>query len=211
MNNNKTKLPPLVWTVMAGAASLLIAACSSAPQAPPPQYYQLRLEAPAAAAAKPVDVASPDSSGIWQLMSPIRLPEYLERDVLWLPIGEAGLQPLPGHRWAEPLDEAVPRILLHDLAQLHGAGQVWSGSVPSGVTISRQLRVQVLDLSAAPDRRSVKLSARCSVSDPQHGVPLRILEIQLSVPSTGVEPDALVAAHRLALWQMAREIAAKME
>ena len=204
------KRHPLALTVMAptaAAISLLIAACSSAPQAPPPQYYQLRLDAPAVADRS----TTPASAGIWQLMSPIRLPEYLERDVLWLPVGEAGLQPLPGHRWAEPLDEAVPRILLHDLAQLHGAGQVWSGSVPSGVTISRQLRVQVLDLSAAPDRRSVKLSARCSVSDPQHGVPLRILEIQLSVPSTGVEPDALVAAHRLALWQMAREIAAKME
>ena len=188
-------------------AALLLAACSG-PQAPPPQYYQLRLESPGRpdrvdGAGKP---SPDDASGIWQLMTPVRLPEYLERDVLWLPVGESGLQPLPGHRWAEPLDEAVPRILLHDLAQLHGAGRVWTGSLPSGVTAGSQLRVQILELGVSPDRRSVHLRARCAVSDRQGTKPPRVLDIDVSAPSASAEPDALVAAHRSALWEMARKI-----
>ncbi len=86
--------------------ALLMSACAG-PQAPPPLYYQLRLQAPETVVQPAAEGSG--GSGIWQLMGPLRLPEYLERDVLWLPVGESGLQPLPGHRWAEPLDEADPR------------------------------------------------------------------------------------------------------
>ena len=192
---------PLGLTVIA----LALAACSS-PQAPPPQYYQLRLETPAESVAP-----TSNKTGTWQLMGNIRLPDYLQRDVLWLPVGESGMQPLPGHRWAEPLDEAVPRILLHDLAELHGADKVWSGTLPAGLKVDSQLRVQVLELSATPDRRAVHLSARCSVSTPQAAQPLRVFNIDLSVLSTGSDPDALVVAHRKALWEMARQIVNRMQ
>ncbi len=195
--------------VLVLALALGLAACSS-PQAPPPQYYELRLDVPAAAAAPalPASVPADGAADVWQLMAPVKLPEYLDRDVLWLPVGTAGLQPLPGHRWAEPLTDAVPRILLHDLALLRGPGQVWSGALPSNLAVSHQLRVQILELSVAGDRRSVQLAARCSLSSAAGGAGAapRIVDIRLSAASQGGEPDALVAAHRLALWKLAQEM-----
>ena len=188
------------------ALALALAACSST-QAPPPQYYELRLATPEAAT-----VAVPASDGnVWQLMAPVKLPEHLERDVIWLPVGSSGLQPLPGHRWAEPLDAAVPRILLHDLAQLRGTGGMWSGTMPSNLAVSTQLRVQILELSVAEDGRSVRLSARCALTSAGVGTPgpPRVFDIQLTAPSRGSDPDALVAAHRLAIWRLAQEIVRK--
>jgi len=188
------------------AIALALAACSS-PQAPPPQYYELRLDLPEAAAAATTSKPADDGQ-VWQLMAPVKLPEHLERDVLWLPVGESGLQPLPGHRWAEPLDAAVPRILLHDLAALRGTDRVWSGTLPSNLAVSKQLRVQILELAVARDGSSVRLSARCSLTSAGVGTPRppRIFDVRLSAPSQGREPDALVAAHRLAIWRLAQEI-----
>ncbi|WP_077035642.1 membrane integrity-associated transporter subunit PqiC [Pelomonas sp. KK5] len=181
-----------------------LAACSSGPQAPPPRYYQLRLAAPEATQ------AAPRSSAVWQLMAPVKLPEYLERDVLWLPVGGSGMQPLPDHRWAEPLDEAVPRLLLHDLAQLRGADRVVGGTLPSRLSVGRQLRVQILELSATPDRSAVHLVARATASDPQGTAPLQVVDVDLSAPSSGSDPDALVGAHRLALWKLAQELVRRL-
>ena len=36
---------------------------------------------------------------------------------------------------------------------------------------------------------------------------VRVLMVSLEAPSSGPEPDALVAAHRLALWRLAEQIA----
>jgi len=196
------KLKPLMPLL----AAVTLAACSSGPQAPPPQYYQLRLQAPEATPSAP----SSTQGEVWQLVAPVKLPEYLERDVLWLPVGASGMQPLPNHRWAEPLDEAVPRILLHDLAQLHGADRVVSGTLPAGFTVARQLRVQILDFSVAADRSAVRIVARCTVSLPSGGQPLRVVDLDVSAAAAGSEPDALVAAHRLALWRLAQQLASRL-
>ena len=188
------------------AAVFTLTACSSGPQAPPPQYYQLRLQAPETTPAAP----SAPSGDVWQLVAPVKLPEYLERDVLWLPVGASGMQPLPNHRWAEPLDEAVPRILLHDLAQLHGADRVVSGTLPAGLKVARQLRLQILDFSVAADRSAVHIVARCTVSVPSGGQPLRVVDLDVSAAAAGSEPDALVAAHRLALWRLAQQLSQRL-
>ena len=199
--------PSLLITLGLVAALGTFAGCAG-PQAPPPKFYQLRLESPAETMA--ADPAPADATGIWQLVGAIPTPDYLDHDVLWLPVGQSGLQPLPGHRWAEPLSDAVPRIVLHDLAQLHGAQRVWAGSVPSGLTVTAQLRLQILDLAVSEDLGHVHLHARCTASDPQGGRPARVFDIALDAPSAGTAPDQLVAAHRLALWQMARQIDARM-
>ena len=59
----------------------------------------------------------------------MRLPEVLERDALLMPQGQAGLEALQGHRWAEPLRDAVPRLLRQDLATLLGEARVWSAPI----------------------------------------------------------------------------------
>ena len=183
-------------------AALWLAACASGPDIPP-HYYQLRVEPPEA-----LPAAGAAAEGLWQLVLPVRMPEYLERNVLWLPTGSSGLQQIEGHRWAEPLSEAVPRIVGNDLSLLRGPGRVWSGALPAGVQATRQLRLEVLSLEAAADRRSVLLNARWTLSDPQGQAPLQPGQARISVPAEGPAPDQLVAAHRLALWRLAQRLVA---
>jgi uncharacterized protein len=181
-------------------ALALLAACASTP---PVQLYQLRAATPVAAVAAPAP-----SSLNWQLMLPVRVPDYLDRDALLVPQGQSGLQAQAGHRWAEPLRESVPRLLRQDLATLLGEGRVWVAPLPAGVVVTRQLRVELLALEASADRRTVELRARWSVAAPGGAAAPRVETAVLSVPAAGTDVDSLVAAHRLALWRLAERIAA---
>jgi uncharacterized lipoprotein YmbA len=179
----------------------LLVGCGS-PPSEPMRYYRLPVEAPQQAGRAAAPMAE---LAVWQLLTPVQLPDHLQRDVLWLPVGASGLQPLEGHRWAEPLREALPRVLRHDLALLRGDARVWAGAVPAGVHIDRQLKIEVLALEAAAT--GVVLRVRWSLSDPSGRQPLNIDTAAINVPDSGPAPDQLVAAYRLALWMFAQRIA----
>lgn len=186
---------------------LLLALAGCANPGPPPQLYGLRAAPPVAA------VAPLAGTQTLQLLMPVRLPEALARDALLLPQGQSGLVALSGHRWAEPLADAVPRLLRQDLSLLLGQARVWTAPLPSGVMPARLLRVEVLQLQAAADRRTVQLQARWSLADAGSGAGLAaplVRLAQIDASSNGPEPDALVAAHRLALWRLAEQIAAEL-
>lgn len=190
---------------LALAFCLGLAACSSTP-APPLRYHPLRLDPPAGQSAAVARSLAADQ-GAWQLMLPIKMPEYLDRDALWAAVGSNGLQPLDGHRWAEPLRSAVPRTLAHDLGAWHGAGLVWSGTPPAGVVVARQWRVELLEFAPSADHKGVHLRARWSVSDPRGTAPVQAGEADIDAPTAGPQPDQLVDAHRLALWRLAERMA----
>ena len=191
--------PALHLAALSFCLAGLLAACAS--PAPPPALYQLRSAPPVPVQA----VAAPQQ--VLQLLLPVALPEALQRDALLLPQGQTGLQALAGHRWAEPLADAVPRLLRQDLAALLGEARVWAAPVPAGVVITRQCRVEILSLLATPERTAVVLQARWTLSDPSGRIAPQVQTTQISVPSAGPDVDALVAAHRLALWRLAEQVA----
>lgn len=182
----------------------LLGACASTSTAP--SLYQLRAEPPLAMAAVAAVVAQPGTH-VLQLLLPVSLPEVLERDAIVIAQGAAGVHALPGHRWAEPLRDAVPRLLRQDLALLLGETRVWAAPLPAGVTVTRQLRVDVLVLQTTADRSAVALQARWTLSDPLGRTAPVVQTTQLSVATAGSEPAAWVAAHRVALWRLAEQIA----
>lgn len=183
----------------------LLAACASSPS-PALRYYQLRLDPPAGEAAPPRSSNTAEGE-VWQLVSPIRLPDYLDRDVLWLAVGGNALQPLDGHRWAEPLRTAVPRVLAHDLGALRGTDRVWSGAVPAGVVVARQVRLEILEFGPGPGDGAVRLRARWTVSDPRGMGAAQVGEAEVEAPGAGRSPETLVDAYRLALWRLAQRMA----
>ena len=190
--------PALHLAALAVVGAVLLAACAS--PSPPPALYQLR-------GAPPVPVQTVPGTQVLQLLQPVALPEALQRDSLLLPQGQAGLQALPGHRWAEPLADAVPRLLRQDLAALLGESRVWAAPLPAGVAITRQCRVEILSLLATPDRAAVVLQARWTLSDPTgRNVPV-VTTTQISASTSGPDVDALVTAHRVALWRLAEQVA----
>lgn len=194
------------WTRRHAAAAallaLLLGGCVTRTPQPAPTLYRLPIASPVNVG--PIHVPS---GWVWQIVGTPRVPEYLDRDALLMPHGDAGLRPLPGHRWAEPLRESVPRVLRQDLAALLGADRVWSAPVPPGISVTRQLRLELQALEATPDRRAVRLRARWTLVDPSGQTPPAADQADLTVTSAGIEPDQLVSAHRLALWRLAERIA----
>jgi uncharacterized protein len=190
------------WCPAAVLVALLLGACGS--PLPPIQLLRLPSEAPAAVASA---APRPDPAVSWQLMAPVHLPGHLDRDALLVPQGRAGVQPLGGARWAEPLRDAAPRLLRQDLARRLGQ-PLWSAPLPPGVSITHQLRVEIAAFDVGADGRSVSLQARWSVADVRGAVPPRLHEAAFVTAATGADADALAAAHRQALWELAGRIAA---
>lgn len=188
-----------------GLLSLLLG-CAAAPRA-----GLLHLPATPPAALAGADVPSPPGSPAadsWLIQYPVRLPDYLDHDALLLRQGAAGLQRLPGFRWAEPLREAVPRLLRADLARLLGEARVWTVPLPAGVQPARQLRLEVLAFEADAGQRQVQLQARWSLARADASTPPVAQAVTLQVPVAGGGADALAAAYRSALWQLAQRVVA---
>jgi uncharacterized lipoprotein YmbA len=146
---------------------------------------------------------------MFQLL-PVSLPELLERDAILVPQGRSGVVALTGHRWAEPLRDAVPRLLRQDLATLLGADRVWVAPLPAGVQPLRQLRVDILSFQVDEPRRAVSLQVRWTVSQTGGSQPAQSRFDTVAAPVQGGDVDAIAAAHRLAVWQLAQLLADAM-
>jgi len=185
-------------STLAVLCALALGACGSSP---PVQLYQLRADPPGPLAAVP-QAASPT----WAL-GPVLLPEYLDRDAIVRSSGQATLNTNPGERWAESLRDAVPRLLQQDLARLRGNDAVWRLPLPPGMTAERHLRVEIQRLDADSAGRVVVLQARWTLIDPSGASKPVVAERRIDVAASGADTDALVSAHRTALWQLAQAIA----
>jgi len=191
------------------ATMALVAGCAGS-VSPPARLYQLRADPPGSA--QPVAA----TNVVWQL-GRVQLPAYTDRDTLVTSTGTAGLQALTGHRWAEPLRDAVPRLLRQDLARLLGPDKVWGQPLPPGVQITQQLLVEIQRLDAGANGDAVVLQARWTLVDPLGKLPPTVTEAELraalgtppgATGAAAVDPERLVAAHREVLWQLAQRIAA---
>jgi len=194
----------LVLAAAAAAALAALTGCAGS-NAPPTRWYVLRDDPPPGASATMPDPAAQ----VWELAPGLRLPGGLDRDTLQVAAGAAGLEPLAGHRWAEPLRDSVPRLLLHDLQSLRGADRVWPAPAPAGVAVARRLRVDLLALLPDAGRNHVRVRAQWWLLDTApDATPPRPGSADIEVPVAGASVDDLAAAHRLALWRLAERIAA---
>lgn len=186
----------------AGALPLLLAGCASTQE--PTRWYELKSEPPEA-----VPAPRPGDGAVWELSGRMQLPGALERDTLMVASGAAGVLPLAGHRWVEPLRDSIPIRLAADLARLRGEALVWPGPAPTGVGVTHRLRVAIDTLVADESRRVLRLRARWWLADIRSATTASpsatgIAEIGIDLPDRTV--DTLAAAHRLALWRLAQRI-----
>ncbi len=180
------------------ASTLVLAACAGNP-VPVTRWYELRSEPPA-----PPPAPRPGDGAVWEISGQVEMPGSFDRDTLMVASGAAGLQPLTGHRWAEPLRDSIPRLLVADLALLRGEGLVWRAPAPAGVTVGRRLRVEIVTLLADATQRSLRVQARWSLTGlGATAAPPTLGAADFQVSLSDSSPDALAAAHRLALWQLA--------
>ncbi len=191
-------------------AAALLAGCA----APLPALQWIRLPAEAPGAALPVAAGGGSAvraEDAVQLLLPVGLPGHLDRDALLLPPASAalsGVQVQGATRWAEPLRDAVPRLLHDDLSRLLGAGRVWVSPLPPGFVPARQLRIdfQAFDVVAGAPY-GVTLAARWSLADARGATPPQVHGAQFSVPVASADAQAIAGAHRVALRLLAEQVA----
>lgn len=183
-----------------GVAAALLAGAAGCGTSTPPRLHRLPLQPPEQAP------AAPASGTAWELVMRVNLPAYLDRDEMLVDRGQGRVDALPGERWAEPLAEAVPRLLLHDLALLRGPARVWPAPAPTAAGARRRLRVQLQALQAEPAQGLLRLQARWTLDDAGEAVAPQVAQIDLQVPLTLPGAAGLVQAHRLALWRLAQRI-----
>jgi len=107
-------------TRLALAAWMCLSGCSILPQPKPAHYQYVVLDATPA----PRPTAAPRAAAATVALRGVELPSYLDRDVVVTRTAENEIRYSTDERWAEPLAEAVPRILALDLAPLLAADAV---------------------------------------------------------------------------------------
>ena len=91
-------------------AILLLSACGSDPTIPD-RYYSLVLAADGVSV-----VGDNENSTARLIVGPIYLPDYLSDRGLPLQVGPNRIESANHHFWAEPLDEAIAKVLVRDIA-----------------------------------------------------------------------------------------------
>lgn len=151
---------------------------------------------------------------VWQLLLPLPLPAYLDRDSLFVPQGTAGalVRPLAGARWVEPLRDAVPRLLREDLIRRMGGQVLWWSPLPPGVQPTRQLRVELTAFEIGPAGLTLLTRARWSIADTRAARPPLVHEAAFEVPATRIDDaESWALAHRQAIAMLAARIAATLD
>jgi uncharacterized lipoprotein YmbA len=160
----------------------------------------------------PADAKPGQDGRSWVLSPQLALPELLDRDELLVAEGSAGLRPWPEARWAEPLRDALPRVLAEDLARLRQPYPVALGVASDGGPESLRLVVQVDEWLARSAGAALQLTLRAH----WRWAPLHA-PANTALPAAGravltvdcaAQADALAAAHRYSAMLLAARIVA---
>ena len=165
-------------------------------------YYSLVLAADHATA----PAASEAAQG-QLIVGPVQLPEYLNRRGIAMQIGANQVQTANHHFWAEPLEEAISKVLVRDIANL-----------ASGVAVDRdagrwtdagdcRLRIE-FDKFHATDRSRVVSSGRYWISSSDSDV-RQEFDVTETISADG--HAYAVAALRRSLGTLATQIADTIE
>jgi uncharacterized protein len=185
----------------------VLAACSST--SAPLRWYRLPSEPPAGVAAPRLAADASSGAAVWELVPGLPMPELLGRDTLLVEEGEAGIRLLHGHRWAEPLRDALPRLLRDDLARV--VPGLWTGPAAPNVATAGRVQVELLALQGSLPRRQVALAARWVVTPAGASAAARAWRADETVPWTDASTESLVVAQRVAMWRLAQRIAASLQ
>lgn len=187
-------------------AATPLAGCATR-NTPPRRLYGLTGTPPL-----PADARPGQDDRAWVVSPQPSLPELLDRHELLVAEGEAGLRPWPEARWAEPLRDALPRVLADDLARLRQPYPVSLGTPANGDMQSLRLLVQVDEWLARPDGAGLTLRLRArwhwaALKAPPGTALPPAGQADLSLRCSA-EADALAGAYRQSVLQLAARIVA---
>ena len=96
-------------------------------------------------------------------IGPIRLPGYLDREEIMIRVEPNRFKILEDERWAEPLDENFPRVLMQNLSVLLRTDQIFVFPWPRNEKPSYRVDVEVLRFESNSASQS-QLTARWTIT-----------------------------------------------
>jgi uncharacterized lipoprotein YmbA len=195
MSRNSLLVIVLLVLVLLG-----LTACGSNPV--DDNYYSLVLAAD--------DVSAPaanEDAKAHLVVGPVELPEYLDRQGIAMQIGANQVQTANHHLWAEPLEEAISKVLVRDIASLANGLTVDRDAGRWTDTSDCRLRIE-FDKFHATDRARVVSSGRYWLSSADSEV-RQEFDVAETISADGYA--YAVAALRRSLDTLARQIAATIE
>jgi hypothetical protein len=197
----RTRLPALLAVVCCG---LLLAGCVSLKRTPEARFFVLR------SLSEPLPESASPSTGAVGVHN-VRLPGYLERPqlIVWRAPNEVRVDEFT--RWAEPLGEAVSRVLAENLAALLPEHQVVRYPWPAATKLIGRIAVEIQTFAPQPNGE-VRLDGRWAILTPDQEravlfKPVLLKRGPLSAGPGGADPGASVEAMSQLLADLAREIA----
>jgi len=150
-------------------------------------------------------VAFPDSR-LRVGLGPVTLPEYLRRPEIVSRVHGTRIMLSGTERWAEPLDQALLRVLAIDLERTLGAGRVVN--YPWYESDRPELQIEIVFSRCERDESGkVVLAARWSVRDLESGAAPIEKESRIVRETTGPDGTATALALSQGLLELSRQIA----
>ncbi|MGH2627914.1 MAG: PqiC family protein, partial [Anaerolineales bacterium] len=151
--------------VVLAALSLLAVALTGCGSSPPARFYMLSV-APSVAA-EGTEKAPADYS---VTVGPVSLPDAVDRPQLVVRVGTNQVALLEEHRWAEPLQGEIARVIAENLSQLLGARQVVAYSPQTTGDEEYRVRVDIQRFDSLVGQ-SAQIDAVWAVRASAGGVP----------------------------------------
>ena len=180
------------------AALILAAAPACFHPSPPVTYYTLQ----------PLPLEAVAQRRIALEVLPVRLPDLLMRPQMVVARASGALELSEAHRWGNPLDQDMRRVLVDDLGRLLGSDAVVASPLGPRVAAAYRLEVEVGVCEASGT--ALRLEAVWMLTRPgsAQAVLVRRSALRETLPDPG--PESLAAAHSRVLAALGREIALEL-
>lgn len=175
-------------------SSAALSGCASSPEV---SFYTLEPIAK-------TDTTVPPLPALSISIGPVTMPDFVDRPQLVRRAEGARVLILESQRWAEPLKNAVPRLLAENLSLLLGTNRI--SAYPRGVSEEADCRV-LLDFrrfEAAED--SVNIDALYTIRALGDELS-KTGKLHISEPIAGQDYEALVSAYNRALSALSKDLA----
>jgi uncharacterized lipoprotein YmbA len=180
---------------------LVLTACGLTPTRQPHLYGLV-------ARAEPAHATWPSEAPLIAV-GPIDLPDYVRRAQILTLSEEVEYRASSTGRWAEPVEPAVGRVIVENLARALGTGQVASlGAAPAGNRL--QVTLQITDF-VATDASEVKLGVFWRVLSADGRKLLRGARFEHREPLVGAGDAAVVNAMSTALAALTPELVTALQ
>jgi len=181
------------------AAALLLEGCARSAAV---SYYQL--------SATKADQTAQQTSGTVEAVigiGPVHIAGYLDRPQIVSRISSNRLQIAENSRWAEPLEESIPRILLENLEILLPAAELQVYPWDPSISIDYQLLIGIARFDATADGTATLEVHWQILQEEETDLPLEKKHDIFTASADNNDQEAKVHALSMTLEQFSRELA----